>query len=299
MLKTLELKNFQGHKNSTIDLSSPVVFIKGPNNANKSGIFWALNTVLYGEDFSFDDDVRWGEKDSTITLEFEDGRTISRYRSKSANQCTIFGEEKVTYETIRSSQGLIQDFTGFREIDKKTPQMVKLESDQFYMVLGVSDATRMKWVQNLVGGNLLQQTKDQLEKELRIDQSSLKAVNSDFDKLIKEEELYNSFDLQSLLQDANQIEELEREIIKKKIEVHQVKSVDLFTPPEIFDDSEIYSLDILKISIEDKKFIVEQQVFKLLDNVKTTKENLIKWKEEKLELERNSCPYCGAFIENS
>jgi DNA repair ATPase RecN len=77
MLKTIQLKNFEGHANTTVDLSSGVNIIAGESNAGKSSIFRALRFVFLnepgGEEFiNFDADtcevvVQYGEHTITRT----------------------------------------------------------------------------------------------------------------------------------------------------------------------------------------------------------------------------------------
>lgn len=49
MLKTIQLKNFEGHTDTTVDLSSGVTIIAGESNAGKSSIFRALRFVFLNE----------------------------------------------------------------------------------------------------------------------------------------------------------------------------------------------------------------------------------------------------------
>lgn len=90
MLKKLEIKNFQSHKNSTLEFRPGLNVIIGSSNCGKTVILRALNWIISnrprGQNF-----IRHGTTDCQVTLE-TDNTTIVRTRNKKENCYTINGE---------------------------------------------------------------------------------------------------------------------------------------------------------------------------------------------------------------
>lgn len=87
MIEEIRLKNFQTHKDSTLKLHPGVNVIKGRSHSGKSsiirGLVWALNNDPAGTEF-----ISWfaGKSDETfVSLQFDDGESITRIRSSKFN----------------------------------------------------------------------------------------------------------------------------------------------------------------------------------------------------------------------
>lgn len=115
MLKTIQLKNFEGHTDTTVDLSSGVTIIAGESNAGKSSIFRALRFVFLnepgGEEFiNFDADacevvVQYGEHTITRT----------KGRNNKVNEYSLNGQ---TFKAFgQSVPKEIQDALNLNEIN--------------------------------------------------------------------------------------------------------------------------------------------------------------------------------------
>lgn len=87
MITKLQLKNFQCHKSLTLDLSQRVTTIVGSSDVGKSAIIRALQWVCFNRP-SGDQFRKHGEKDVGVRLTV-DGKSITRYRSRSSNSYRI------------------------------------------------------------------------------------------------------------------------------------------------------------------------------------------------------------------
>ena len=96
MLKKLNIKNFQSHKNTEIELSSAVNTIQGNSDCGKSAVMRALNWLAFNPagDYFISD---WAKRGKTISNPCEvtvevDGHTITRKRDKDFNGYILDGQ---------------------------------------------------------------------------------------------------------------------------------------------------------------------------------------------------------------
>jgi exonuclease SbcC len=91
MIDKLEMVNFQSHKNSTIEFGSGVNVIVGSSDSGKSAILrallWVITNQPAGDGFR-----RHGTKETRVSLSI-DGTTIDRIKSDSKNLYRIDGRE--------------------------------------------------------------------------------------------------------------------------------------------------------------------------------------------------------------
>ena len=85
-IKTLILKNFQKHKDLTVDFNEEVNIITGLSNAGKSCIRRALGWVLFAENISENDLRKEGTKQTTVTVVFNNDVEVEKVRSASINR---------------------------------------------------------------------------------------------------------------------------------------------------------------------------------------------------------------------
>jgi len=92
MIQKLTLKNFEAHKDTTIDFENGVTIIKGNSNAGKSSLFRALRFVLLnepgGEDF-----INFNENETEVTLQYNNHIvTRAKARSNKRNEYIVDGK---------------------------------------------------------------------------------------------------------------------------------------------------------------------------------------------------------------
>lgn len=135
MFKTLEIRNFQSHKNTKIDFSSGVNVITGSSNSGKTAILrslnWIINNRPRGTSF-----IRRGQKKSEVVLFVGDNTVetgISRHRSDVDNCYSVATEKtSVEFEAIGSDVPReVSDIINFSEIniqEQLSPYFLVLDS---------------------------------------------------------------------------------------------------------------------------------------------------------------------------
>ena len=88
MIKSLRIKNFQSHKESSLVLDEGVNVIVGPSDQGKSAIIralrWALRNDQQGEAFR-----RHGSKETSVMIILKDKQEVKRMRSNKDNSYTL------------------------------------------------------------------------------------------------------------------------------------------------------------------------------------------------------------------
>ena len=93
-MKSLEIKNFQSHKETLIEFHPGVTYLIGDNDAGKSAIMrsllWMVENSPSG--FSFKSHFAGKKENTSVMLEFDD-QTVTRERGSSINQYRVGSEE--------------------------------------------------------------------------------------------------------------------------------------------------------------------------------------------------------------
>lgn len=88
MFKSIKIKNFQSHKDTTIEFDKGINIIKGVSNHGKTAILRALNWVINNKPDG-DSYRSWWGGDTEVTLTLEDGTEIIRRRTDKVNEYQI------------------------------------------------------------------------------------------------------------------------------------------------------------------------------------------------------------------
>lgn len=97
MIKAVEIKNFQSHKNTRIDFCQNINSIVGQSNSGKTAILRALHWVIYntpGDAFvsHWARDEKGNQKEDTSVTIYTDNHIISRVKGKSKNLYIVDGK---------------------------------------------------------------------------------------------------------------------------------------------------------------------------------------------------------------
>lgn len=136
MLNKVNIQNFQSHKDSELEFVPGVNVIIGPSDQGKSAIIRALRFVLENRPLGDDICSDWGGE-TNVTIETEEGDTVSRIKAKDKNQYLVndilfkaFGHnppEEVTQ---------VLNMDGFNlQYQNESPFMISLEPGQAAKVL--------------------------------------------------------------------------------------------------------------------------------------------------------------------
>lgn len=213
-IKKVILKNFQSHKHTVIEFDNRLNVIVGPSDSGKTAILRGIRWVLYNEPTG-DYFVREGEKESSVTIVFNNGIKVIRTRSKSKNTYTLYdskGKETVFEGFGTTVPEEIIDATEIHKIllDRDVAKSINL-SDQLEgaFLLSERPSIRSNSIGRLVGVNIID---DALRETLR-DSRNL-SVNK---KNIEEQ-------LTDLRKELSQYEYLD-EIILKLEKVNSIKEI--------------------------------------------------------------------------
>jgi DNA repair ATPase RecN len=92
MLKKIKLKNFMSHKNSEIELCRGVNVLTGPNNSGKSAVVTALELLTQLPTREGVYMIRHGESEASVSIETEEGDTVTWGRKEGSSSLQINGE---------------------------------------------------------------------------------------------------------------------------------------------------------------------------------------------------------------
>jgi len=186
--KSIRLKNFQGYKDSSFNLDKGYTCIVGENNKGKSSIVRALMFVYF--DLWEKSFVRKGAEFVEVTIERDDGVSITRKKGDSVNEIIVEKNGKVI-DTFNNFGKTLPD-----EIKNKFQiQAVKLDiskeenlniANQFDQpfLLFESGPTKLKILNRITGAHIV----DIAQRELAKDKKRLFAKSRELEEFVVEGE---------------------------------------------------------------------------------------------------------------
>lgn len=81
MIKRIELKNFMSHEHTVLEPAAGLTVLIGPNNVGKSAVIAALQILCSNDNSTYV--TRHGAKECSVTIETDDGQTVTWKRKKS------------------------------------------------------------------------------------------------------------------------------------------------------------------------------------------------------------------------
>lgn len=251
------IENFQSHSFSVFTLRQGLNVIVGPSDSGKSAVIRALKWVLYNEPAG-DFFIREGEKECSVTVEFNDGTTLKRYRSKSKNGYVLLNsdDEEMRLEGIGSGVPReIVDATGISKIilDQDSSSAINLgEQLEGPFLLTEKPSTRANAIGRLVGVNLLDDALREVLKDIR--NINLRKKETE-EALISLDEEIKSYDYLDELKYRSLISS---ELIKKAEDLLEVKT-----------KLELLSNSLIGITIDKKR---QEETLAKLSNIDNTKQ---------------------------
>lgn len=218
-IKKVILENFQSHKHTELEFDSKLNVIVGPSDSGKTAILRGIRWVLYNEP-SGDYFIREGENYCSVTIEFNDGTKIKRYRSRSKNAYYLYDSQnnEKTFEGFGTSvPEEIINATGIKKVllDSELSKSINL-SDQLEgaFLLSEKASTRASSIGRLVGVNIIDDTVRDTLKDIR--NLTLKKRNIEERILNLEDELSKYEYLKELQDRINKLSIIRDEISSKE-----------------------------------------------------------------------------------
>ncbi len=222
------LENFQSHKNSVIEFDDQLNVIVGPSDSGKTAILRGIRWALYNEP-SGDYFIREGSSECSVTIVFNDGTKIKRYRNKSKNSYFLYdsNNNETKFEGFGTSvpQEII-DKTGIKKIllDSDLSNAINL-SDQLEgaFLLSEKTSTRASSIGRLVGVNIIDDALRETLKDSRNLSNNKKNIEDSILGLEKELSEYEYLD--ELINKINYIEKIKNEIHEKNKTISKYKEL--------------------------------------------------------------------------
>lgn len=185
-IKRIVLENFQSHKFTEIELDQHLNVIVGPSDHGKTAIIRGLKWALFNEP-SGDFFIREGENECSVTVIFNDGSKIKRYRSKSKNAYYLYnnkGEEMVFEGFGTKVPEEVIDASSMRKIvlDSNQSSSINIgEQLEGPFLLSEKNATRANAIGRLVGVHIID---DALKDTLR-DIRNLNVKRKNYEEMLE------------------------------------------------------------------------------------------------------------------
>jgi exonuclease SbcC len=248
IIRTVQLKNFQGYADETITLHPHFNVFIGTGHAGKSSIIRALSFILYGIWNS--KWVRWNEDFAEVSLTTDDGYKVVRQKGEKTNKYVLTTPEgkSQTYENFGKNvpeeiESVLKIFRA--DIGGKEELLLNLSAqhDPLFL-LSQPGSFKAKVLGKLSGGHFL----DYALKEINKDKKNLSG-----EKHLKEMEIV----------------EIEKQLVSYR---------ELENEKKLIDDIGI------RISQTEQRMRYVEQLRKLFDRVKAWKEHYLQEIEEEKNL---------------
>jgi len=245
-IKTIQLHNFQGYKDETINLEPGLNILLGSSDSGKSTILRAISFVLYNAPRA-KTLIHYGEKETRVSLTFSDNVKVTR----------ILSDERNAYEVV-DEKG--KKLPAFNKIDKAIPEEVKKflnnppeddfngfisYADQFskMFLVDLSPTELPRSLSNLTGVETLEEAAKELMQNYKAIEKQTKADEKEYTKYLDE---YHSYDL---------VDELEAEI--DKVKQKYTKLADLQAK---YDEYSKYEVNIDHKEAEECLILIDDQL---------------------------------------
>ena len=322
-LKSLHLKDFLTHKDTTIELSPFFNCIVGPTRTGKSSIVRALGFLFYND--WYEDYVRFGAKFVVITATFSNNVVMIRTKGKGINRIllkTAEGEKRYEafgFELPQEVQELIGIFP--IEYGAKDPIQANVaHQDDEQFLLHARGPERTKVLSRLSGLHWIDYALKDLNKDRRTisgNVQDLQATNIDLKGKIDNFTKLDGFDA-TLKKERKRIEQLTKSeefcekgdnllarISKWKDEykyVQDLKSIDFKTSIASLEHIIYLNTDVLQElqTLQRKISSAESSITNLDKHIDTlTEESKVVQHQLEEEIKNNpDCPICGSIMES-
>ncbi len=169
MIKSIRLQNFQSHKDTLIHFDDGINVITGQSDTGKSSVIRAVKWVT--ENRPLGDAIRsnFTTDDTVVTIEMDDGQTVSRTRGKSTNNYTVNG---LVFEAVGTS--VPQEVT---EAFNLQPINIQYQLDQpFLLSTGSGDVAQ--YINKIVRIDVIDRTISDINRKIKKTNTELSSTDT-------------------------------------------------------------------------------------------------------------------------
>lgn len=228
-IKSMEIKNFQSHKDSKIEFDRGLNVIIGKSDSGKTAILRAIKWVFYN-DPPPSSLIRVGEKEMSVKLVFNTGVIVTRLWSSKENKYILVkssGEEiilekfnrTVPFEIIQELQ--IQKIELGASVKNEINIAEQLDGP---FLLNESSSTRASSIGRLIGVNYIDDALRDVIKDNKNIAKTFKELDVEKEKIENELNEFKSLDLE--IERLNKIKNLRQSVRSKEERLDYLK--DLF-----------------------------------------------------------------------
>lgn len=289
MLKKLQIRNFQVHRNLELKLDPGINVIVGNSDVGKSAILRALRWVFLNAP-NGTAHIRNGSKGCMVSVDV-DGHKITRVRSRKSNSYRAFNKK---YSAVGSSvPSPIVDLAGIEESNFQQ----QYDSPFWISLSGLEVSKQLNSIVDLSSIDELLATTATLVRTAVI---SVGVVDSKYVAIQKEgrslawtrrceKELHNIETIETSLV------ENETDIVALQSELEKIDKADCTRPPTLPTSLLILTQEIEDISNQYATLqeLIDQIKEQVINSVRFSKQILKLEKDHKMQIKGQLCPVCG------
>jgi len=183
-IQKIEIKGFQTHEDTTIELSPLFNTIIGENRAGKSAIVRALRLLFYNNPRDVKPLIRYGCDEIFVKVTMSDGSWVIRQKGEKINRYIVYIEGKHSKPMVFDNVGFsvpieVYEATGVMplEIGKDVIELnISSQFDPPFMI-SESGTNLARWLGHLSGINDVRISIDNLRKDIRVESSRQKELS--------------------------------------------------------------------------------------------------------------------------
>jgi exonuclease SbcC len=232
-LKSVTVKNFQAHTDSTFDLENGLNLIVGTSDSGKSALARAINFVLYN--ISESDFVREKEKFFEVEIVFADGAIIKRTKGKDINSVSYKYPTDFDFTTFKafgnSYPDVVLDFLDRPIMSKALGAVSYSDQSNKNFLIEQPASAQPKILSTVIGTDDIQKAADNCSSKVRSFNDQVKTSESVIKNLEEKiETQYINLDEEKQILDGlqnilEQINIIETEVLLIESDLNTLKSI--------------------------------------------------------------------------
>lgn len=208
MLKSLKIRNFESHRNTTLDFHPGVNVIIGDSDQGKSAILRALEWNLFNRPLGIEVMSNWMKDINTyVQTEFDDG-ILKRKRTKDFNGYILNGNTKNPFKGFKNKiPEAISSFVNMSDINL-------MSQDDVLFMIGWKPSERGRYLNEICDMKIIDTTTSNINKQIRAENANIKILKETLER--DKSDLDGFKDLDEIEKKLSYIEKESRHIQKLK-----------------------------------------------------------------------------------